>query len=353
MARAHVCLLILSLASCSQNSGPLGFGPNGFSGNVELQACGLGSDDPELPRCAAAAKPGTIAAVCGDLDERNTLTVSSGSLAVSGRSRLSAPLRVNDGSFTSYGDIEADNTQDIDEDLSTAGDWSVHAPAHVGGNAVVGGSLEASNTITVKGTLHAASSDATYVSAKTVTSRDLQVDDPLACDDAPSPAAVIQSSEALGVRDLGDVLSAHSQPAQVSLGCARYRFSSFGIDNELTFHVSGRTVIVVDGDVRVASPMRVELDDGASLDFVIGGALQIDNTLSFSGGSTWLAVGGAITIGAPLELSGFLYAPQSTLSVNNTLDVRGSVLAESMTIAAPVNITASSHPALPACSVSN
>jgi hypothetical protein len=315
MVRSFMAVLLLSLASCSERSGPQWFGVDGFSGNVELQACGAGASDPTLDRCALTA-PSTIAAVCGDLDERNTLTLSTGSLAV-------------------------------------AGDWIVDSPAHVGGDVVVGGTLNASNTVTVDGALHATGGDPKYVTAGTVTSSDAQVDDPLACDGAPPVGGAVANAEALGENDLGDALLAHSQPADVSLGCARYRFSSLGIDNQLTFHVTGQTMIVVDGDVRISSPMQVELEPGATLDFLIGGALQIDNTLSFSGGSTWLAVGGEIGVGAPLRLTGFLYAPESQLSVNNTLDVNGSLLVGSMTIASPVTVTALDGPALPACQTTN
>ena len=297
MVRASIALLLLSLASCSQRSGPQWFGPDGFSGNVDLQACGAAASDPTLERCAVT-EPSTIAAVCGDLDEHNTLTLSAGSLAV-------------------------------------AGDWIVSSPAHIGGDAVVGGMLEATNTVTVDGALHA------------------QADNALACDGAPPVGGAVANAESLGENDLGDALLPHSRPADVSLGCARYRFSSLGIDNELTFHVTGKTVIVVDGDVRISSPMQVELEPGATLDFLIGGALQVDNTLSFSGGSTWLAVGGEIDVGAPLRLTGVLYAPGSQLSVNNTLDISGSLLVGSMTVASPVTVTALAGPALSACQTAN
>src|SRR4029079_6259332 len=93
-----------------------------------------------------------------------------------------------------------------------------------------------------------------------------------------------------------------------------YRFDSFGIDNELTLHIKGHTLIVVDGNVRIAAPLTVELEHDAQSDCLIAGALEMNERLSFSKGTTWLAVGGALSIAAPLELDGTLYAPGSAVS---------------------------------------
>ncbi len=349
-----VAVSLLALVGCSGDPDAPNYDAAGFRGDVQLRACNADAEQP-LVRCGGDAAPGIIAAVCGDLEADNTVTLSGGSLAVSGHTRLAAPLHVNLGSFTGFGGIQADNTQDVSGDLATAGDWVVSSPAHVGGDAFVGGALDARNQVDVGGVLHVAGADMKNVTARDVTTTGTTVTSPLHCNAAPDSQPKIAHIEAGGVVDLGHALVKHSQPATVELGCARYRFASLGIENNLDLHVTGNTVIVVDGDMRIAAPMRVLLDEDAQLDFLVGGALEVDNQLTFSGGSTWLAVAGELRIASPMKLVGFLYAPQSavssasSVSADNTLDVLGSLLVDSVRVASPITVTAMEQPALPAC----
>jgi hypothetical protein len=87
---------------------------------------------------------------------------------------------------------------------------------------------------------------------------------------------------------------------------------------------------------------------------LIGGQLEVDNRVSFLGGSTWLAIGGAVRIAAPMQLEGLLYAPQSAVSSTETspdsvLSISGALLVGSLQVASPVIVSASSEPPLPAC----
>jgi len=343
---------LAALVGCSSDHAEPGYDTRGFQGDVQLDSC-TGDAAPELVRCGGDAAPGIIAAVCGDLEADNTVTVNGGSLAVTGRARLASPLHVTGGSFTGFSGIQGDNTQDVTGDLATSGDWIVSSPAHIGGDAFVGGTLDAKNDVDIGGVLHAAPADMMNINAAEVAAP-TNVTNPLHCEAAPAPSATISRLEKGDFVDERYALSSHTHAARVQLGCATYRFDSFGIDSDLTLHVKGHTVIAVDGDVRVASPVIVELEPGAQLDFLIGGSLQVDNRLSFSGGSTWLAVGGALRIAAPMQLEGYLYAPQSAFSstrvaADNTLDVTGRLLVDSLRAASPVNVNASADPELPAC----
>jgi hypothetical protein len=356
MNRTYLSVTLLALSvvtGCSGDPSAPDYATQGFHGEVKLATCDM-NHEPALVRCGGDAVPGIIAAVCGDLEADNTVTVTGGDFAVSGQSHLAAPLHVTGGSFTGLLGIQADNTEDVSGDLATSGDWVVSSPAHVGGDAFIGGKLEATNSVAVDGVLHVANADTQHVTAGTIKADGTTVMTSLKCELAPAPNATIQRVEAGDFLDLGQALTAHSVAAEVTLDCARYRFTSFGIDNDLVLHVSGHTVIVVDGDVRVAAPMTVKLDPDATLDFLIGGSLEVDNTLSFSGGSTWLAIGNDLKIAAPLTLVGFLYAPQSAVaasevSADNILGVSGSLLVNSVHVASPITVTAVSGPALPAC----
>lgn len=348
-ASTYLGIGLIALVGCSSGPETSGYDARAFSGEVQLDSCG-GQSAPRLPRCGGDAALGIIAAVCGDLTTQNTLTIN-GSLAVGGQSRFGSPLRVT-SCFTGFGGIRADATEEVLGDLSTAADWLVNSPAQVGANALVGGKLYAKNEVAVRGVLHA-DADMTNVSASFVTEA-MAPKNPLNCERAPSPAATIARLEAGAFVDLRDALAAHSEAAHVQLGCATYRFDALGIDNELTLHIKGHTVIIVDGNVRVASSMIVELEPDAQLDFLIGGQLEVEKKLSFTGGSTWLAIAGAVQIAAPMQLDGTLYAPQSDVSstpgsVDDELRINGALLVGSLHLASPVTVKASSDPPLPAC----
>jgi len=353
LATAYLGIGLLTLAGCSSEPAAASDETRNFRGEVRLDVC-EGERGPELVRCGGDAAPGLIAAVCGDFATQDRVTVN-GSLAVGGQSRIASPLRVS-SCFTGFGGIRAESTEEVAGDLATAFDWVVDSAARVGANVLVGGKLHARNAVAVGGVLHAAAVDMTKVSASVVVDA-MAPKNPLHCELASQPSAIISGLESATFVDLRDALAAHSEAARVQLGCARYRFDSFGIDQELTLHIKGHTLIVVDGNVRIAAPLTVELEPDAQLDFLIGGALEVNERLSFSKGTTWLAVGGALSIAAPLELDGTLYAPGSAVSSTklsadkraNLLTVNGALLVGSLSVASPVAVSASSEPPLPAC----
>jgi cytoskeletal protein CcmA (bactofilin family) len=303
-----------------------------------------------MVRCDGGVAKGHAAAVCGGLVVDNTLTVRAGSLIVGGDSRIASPLRVENGSFIGIGGIEGDNTEDVDGDLSTASNWMVTGPAHVGGNATVGGRLDARNSVRIDGVLRVASDVSSGVEATTIMNDVRDVPAPLSCEGAPDVVAIADAAaQRPGVADEGETLAAVSEPTHLTLGCGTYRFDSWGVDNDLTLRVEGKTVIVVDGDMRIASPTHVVVAPGGSLDFVVTGGLQIENTLSIDGAPTWLAVAGDVKIASPTRLTGWLVAPKSEVLADNTLDVDGALLVGSLRVASPVTV-AGSERALELCS---
>jgi hypothetical protein len=273
-----------------------------FHGDLDLRECAAEAPTTQLVRGNADPAPGVIAAVCGNLEAHNALTLTAGALVVSG-------------------------------------DWVTSAPARVGGAAFVNGNLRASNLVTIDGVLHTNATDLANVSAASVTALGAGPRSPPECAQAPVSPEAIRRIEANGIIDMGDALTAHSESANVALGCARYRFSSWGIDNELVLRITGSTVIVVEGDVRIASSVRIELAPDAKLDLIIGGSLQVERALSLTGGSSWLGVGGDLRLTAPVDIDGSLFAPRSQLAQGDTLNINGSLFVGTLRIAAPLAVT--------------
>ena len=102
----------------------------------------------------------------------------------------------------------------------------------------------------------------------------------------------------------------------------------------------GPTVLVVEGDVKVASPVRILVEHDATLDMAIGGSLQIDNTLDVGDPTrpeaTWLAVAGEVRVASPFEIDGWLLAPRGALRGDNTVDVHGAAYVGPLRVASPM-----------------
>jgi len=205
----YCSVALLTLVGCSSDPSASTDQTRDFLGEVALDSCG-GEPQPKLVRCGGDAAPGVIAAVCGDLEAESTVTVN-GSLAVSGASYFAAPLRVS-SCFTGFERIRADGSEDIAGDLSTGGDWLVNSSARVGGNANVGGKLDAQSAVAVRGVLHAKDVDMTNVSASTVAAA-IRSNNPLYCDLAPAPATTLSRLAAVPSLDLGAALSARKRAA--------------------------------------------------------------------------------------------------------------------------------------------
>lgn len=97
-------------------------------------------------------------------------------------------------------------------------------------------------------------------------------------------------------------------------------------------------MIVVDGDVRIAAPTNIVLSPGATLDFAISGSLSVDNTLSISGGDTWLGVGGKLRVLSPMVLEGYLLVPRGDVEATNTLTVRGAAFVGPLAVRSPLKV---------------
>ncbi len=299
-------------------------------------------------RCGDARALSNAVTVCGGLVANDALTTKYGPVVVGGDSRITGSIRVEHGSFTSYGGIEADGRQNIDGDLVTSSNWVSSAPAWIRGEAFVGGRLEAESPVRIGGALHVTGPISGSVQSASTTNTGIAGPASLSCAGAPDVQAIADATERLGVIDEDEALADVSAPKQMTLGCGSYRFASWGIGAPLSLRVSGNTVVIVDGDVKIAAPARIHVEPGASLDVVVRGTVSVEDTLSFDGAPAWLAVGGDVRVASPLRLVGFIDAPAGAIAADARLDVIGALYAGALTAESPVTVAASPV-ALSAC----
>jgi hypothetical protein len=309
---------------------------------AELGQCATQSADPELVRCGDPDAVSNAVTVCGALVANDAMTVKSGSLVVGGDSRISAAIRVGRGSFVSFGGIVGNGNESIDGDLTTSSNWVVGGPARVGGDAFVGGRLEAREPVRVGGTLHVEGPVSGAVHAGSTTRTGGDGAKSLSCAGAPAVQAIADAAEREGATNEDEALASVSRRTDMTLGCGRYRFASLGVGAPLSLHVDGNVVVVVDGDARVAAPMHVDVHPGASLDVVIRGELDIDDTLAVDGAPAWLAVGSDVRIASPTIFRGWLVAPGGEIEVNAPLDA-GALYVASLTAESPVTVDGSAN----------
>lgn len=212
------------------------------------------------------------------------------------------------------GDLVSGNTLDVAGTLRVDGSWTVRAPATVSGDVIVKGKIDATNTLTVSGQKRAGA-ESGLVCTRTI--------DP----------ALENATDATG--SLGSI----DEPTELTMGCGNFRLASLNAQNTLTIHVRGDSVLAIVGGFRVSSPVVFDVASGVRFDLVVGGALDIQNTLTIKGGSSYVAVAGAVTVNSPTSIDGWLVAPRSAVAANNTLDVHGALFAGSMRVASPVHVT--------------
>ena len=133
----------------------------------------------------------------------------------------------------------------------------------------------------------------------------------------------------------------------LTLGCGPYALSSIAVYAPLTVHVTEPTVLMVEGDLIIEAPLVIDVADGASLDLVVGGDVNVNNTFTLgdaaSPTTTWLAVGGALNVAAPLNVRGSLFVG-GDVEANNTVVVSGAAYLGPLHVAAPVQIGGGTTP---------
>ncbi len=305
---------------------------------------------PTAQRCSAPSTSFALA-ICGDLTANDTLDVGARSdgashLVVEGKTRVAAPMHVA-GMMLSRRTIVARDTLDVGGDLLSGGDWIVGSPSTVAGDASIVGTLDARASLAVGGTLVFGAWQGQGEVTTSGYYRDwVRFDSPMACDRAPRVAHFIDDIQAHPRVDSlarlpKEALADLSIPTELELGCGQYRVRAIKTNAALRLHIVGPTVLLVDGDFDVRGNTKIDLDDGATLELVIGGALTVDAPLRMGDEAhpVWLAVGGSIRVGAPTALHGTLIAPTSAVTIDDRFELHGAAIVGPLLTGAPVVLT--------------
>lgn len=343
-------LLLVSAGACNlsnplEPNDPMEPGRPWSGGSYQASSCP--SRPPTAQRCSAPSTSFALA-ICGDLTANDRIDVGPRSdgashLVVEGKTRVAAPMHVA-GTMLSRRTIVARDTLDVGGDLLGGGDWIVGSASTVAGDASIVGTLDARASLSVGGTLvfggwkgEGAVTSAGYY-------RDwVRFDSPMECDRAPRVVHFVNDIQAHPRVDSlarlpREALIELSLPTELTLGCGQYRVRAIQANAALRLHIIGPTVLLVDGDFDVRGDTRIDLDDGATLELVIGGALVVDAPLRLGSDANpvWLAVGGPIRIGAPTQLHGTLIAPTSPVTIDDRFELHGAAIVGPLMTGAPV-----------------
>lgn len=307
-------------------------------------------------RCAAPATNAFAVCACGALTANNTLNVERrgaagewGALGVDGAYTTSAPV-VLGGDLRVGSSILSNNTHQIDGDLLCGAAFSANSDVRVGGDAVLGGPVNMPNPrLNVDGTLTLPSeADLLGVAAAgAVVRRQVRVEAPCDCSEPFDVAGAVAAARDEARQGNGNLLAnapdamvGLSEPAELTYACGRHYLNGITPNNTLRLRIEGKVTLYVDGDVRTAAPWTLELGPDAELDLYVGGAFEPNNTVVMGAATRpdalRLYVAGPVTTAAPVSLYGSLYAPASSVTANNTIDLWGAAFAGSYTLAAPV-----------------
>jgi hypothetical protein len=285
---------------------------------------------------------------CSTLSWSGTLTTDSFNSAT-GQSGESASIGANLGASSSSSYDIGGSLWSGAPGLSVTGSGRVSKDVHVGGfdstaPQTVGGDLfsdgAAGSYITVAGSVHVPSG--TMLKSVTATggvvNEPVSIAEPCNCKDPiVNPASVVDFVKTKNDNAVGNVASAaltdFHDPQTLDLPCGRYFFDEISGSATLTFKLTGRTVVAVDGKLALSGAFNFELAEGAELDLFVRG------DLGFSGSNTWgnlakpasirvYAAGTKVQLSGGTRLGGNLYAPNAKLSSSGNIEVSGSLFGQ-------------------------
>jgi hypothetical protein len=201
--------------------------------------------------------------------------------------------------------------------------------------------------IDVNGTLHAPSNAAIgpAVGAGALVSEPVTVTPPCGCaagsalDIASEIAARASANDDARIGITADELAGGSGPAALDLPCGNYYLSALSAPSELELRVHGHAALFVAGAVTLASGLRVVIDPGASLDFVIGGDFTASGEVGAadaSGLRMWLQGNTLHLAGA--TLSALVYAPEANLIADGDVSAIGALFVAAISAPGDVSV---------------
>lgn len=256
------------------------------------------------------------------------------------------------GALTIGGTAQLGADLEIAGDAALGGDIGTGVDVTVGGNARIAGSVNlASLTVAGMLTVPAGETIAGTVSAGATVRAPVTVDPPCACapDDLVDIADFVtghRTDNENAQLDLAPTaLTDYSGATTLELPCGRYYLGPVRGQGALTLRITGRVVILVDGDFAMTSPLVLELvGDDAELDLMIAGLLSSIDTIDAGDpdhpARTRIYVGGTgvIPLTGTSTFAANLYAPRAAVSLSGGAVLFGSLFVRRLEQSAPVDL---------------
>jgi hypothetical protein len=241
----------------------------------------------------------------------------------------------------------------VDHDLEVGGPLGTGATVSSRGDARLAGNVDLA-ALMVAGTLTippAATTGGTVVTAGTTVRAAVSVAPPCACgaSDLVDISGFVTShandnQDAL-IGLAPDRLTDYHGAVTLDLPCGVYYVGPVRGDGALTLRVTGRAALLVDGDLALTAPFKVELEtEDAALDLMIGGLLSSNQPMVIGRADhparTRVYVGGSgtINLSGDSQLASNFYAPRAAVALSGNATVFGSLFVRRLDQAAPVTI---------------
>ncbi len=345
------------------------------SPQCDLERLGVEDDSDRRERrvinaSLVADEPAYALCACTEIEASNRIETEGesdiiGDIGANEHEFGSAPLRLN-GLLVSGGTARFDNSFSaselwVDGVLTASNDIDVSGDATLGGLDIPGERVTVSGALTVPEDTDLSS----VVSSGDTIFDDVDVAAPCDCSNDVDYDALRERFRDLdddGVDDYEgydefayDDDSAYLFPAPpyllneldeertVYLSCGSYYFEGIESAAALTIVAVGDVEIFVDGDIRVAGPLKITADDDGSLDLYVAGEVKPTNRVQFGNAgepdALRVYVQDEVRTAGPFELHGTIFSPNAQFTADNTFQTDGAVFAESFDFAAPVTIT--------------
>lgn len=130
----------------------------------------------------------------------------------------------------------------------------------------------------------------------------------------------------------------------IDFNCGRFYIDRIGGAGKLTFNITGRTALFVNGDINLQNTWTVNLGASGELDLFVNGGLTSSGPLNFGNRDAPARVrvymGGSrnINLSAGSVFGGNIYAPESALVPSGAFEVFGAVFVRDFNPSGPVLI---------------
>ncbi|HMY16867.1 MAG TPA: hypothetical protein PKA58_11155 [Polyangium sp.] len=299
---------------------------------------------------------------CTSITSQNTINTDSvdaakpgmplagGSVGVNGNYTCSAPNDIQ-GALIVGGAFSAMNTHNVVQNMTIATTSLVGAPATAKSDAYLGAEVTGPpKNLTISGKMYTPlTSNVNQVNGLGGFSiTPVNVAPPCDCTEQVDIAGIVDAFK--GTNDnltnmiLTDALTTMpNYPKDITIPCGRYFFDGIEVNNPVTLHLTGRTVIAIGGNINVSGPLNIELAEGAELDMFVTGTVFLNNLASIgsktSPKSTRIYIAGNdVTMTGQLTLSANFYLPNAVFNITNDLEMWGALFAKQISSSGKVKV---------------